>query len=460
MQRPGAIAAYLNVFHYDIEEFIATKKINADEKSRMQTLSIGVTVPNKYIELQAKNEPMYVFAPHSVFKETGKRFCDIDFDKEYEELVSNPNIRKKKLEPRKLWDHILKTEFESGYPYIMFLSNANEKHALKNIGRIRQSNLCTEIFQLQETSVINDGDTPNEIKRDISCNLVSLNIKNIMDNNSIETSTRSAVRSVTAVSDNLFIPNASGVNKANDELHSIGVGLLNYHGYLTSVKIPYESPMSVEIAGTLAMMLNYYSISESMEIAKERNETFKDFELSDYATGEYFTKYINTDYTPKNKKVQDLFKGMHVPTQDDWKQLCEDVKTHGLYNAYRLAIAPTQSIGYIQNATASVLPVVDIVERRTYGDSTTYYPMPYLDKTNMFFYKSAYKMDMKKVTDVIAAFQEHVDQGVSYTLFVDSNTSTRQLGIQYLYAHHKGLKAIYYVRTKTISIAECESCSI
>ena len=155
-----------------------------------------------------------------------------------------------------------------------------------------------------------------------------------------------------------------------------------------------------------------------------------------------------------------MFEGIYIPTQLDWCNLESKVNTVGMYHAYRMAIAPTQSIGYVQNATPSISPIVDIVERRTYGDSTTYYPMPYLSKQNFFFYKSAYEMDMMKMIDLVAEAQEHIDQGISTILYVDSNTSTRELVRYYLYAHHKGLKSLYYTRTKNLSISECSSCSV
>ena len=185
---------------------------------------------------------------------------------------------------------------------------------------------------------------------------------------------------------------------------------MNLHGYLAKEKIAYESPLAKEFVRTFFMMINYYSIKRSMEIAKERGETFKDFEQSTYATGEYFERYLTTDYAPTIPKIQALFEGMTIPSIEDWKILKEAVQAHGLYHAYRLAIAPTQSIGYIQNATASVAPIVDVIEQRTYGDSTTYYPMPYLSMENFFFYKSAYHMDMFKMIDLISENQVHVDQ--------------------------------------------------
>ncbi|MDE5978273.1 MAG: class 1b ribonucleoside-diphosphate reductase subunit alpha, partial [Turicibacter sp.] len=459
-QRPGAGAAYLNIFHWDIEEFLDTKKINADEKSRIQTLSIGVVVPSKFFELAKKNEPMYVFAPYTVYQALGQHLDDLDLDERYEELIQNDAIKKRPLDARRLLTHIAKMQFESGYPYMVFKSNANAAHALKGIGQIKMSNLCTEIFQLQETSEIKDYGEESEIRRDISCNLGSLNIVNVMEKQAIKESVYSGMDALTSVSDLSLIPNAPGINKANHELHAVGLGCMNLHGFLAKNKIAYESDLAKEFVRTFFMMVNYYSIERSMQIACEKGQRFVGFEQSDYANGTYFKRYQETDYTPVTSRIKSLFGQMRIPTSKDWSELAEAVKDKGIYHAYRLAIAPTQSIGYVQNATASVLPIVDLVERRTYGNSTTYYPMPYLAEDNLFFYKSAYRMDMMKVLELIAQIQPHIDQGISTTLYVDSHTSTRELVRYYLYAHHLGLKSLYYTRTKNLSFEECLTCSV
>lgn len=839
--RPGAGVAYLNIFHWDIEELLGSKKINADEKSRLQTLSIGVIVPDKFIELAKDNKPMYVFAPHTVYKEYGEHLDTLDIDKVYEDLVANPNVRKRQLNPRNLLTNIARTQFESGYPYLVYKTNANKAHPLRNIGQIKMSNLCvtgdtrlhtteglvtarelykrgndlrvvvdnrtinhnknecgtsvvnaipmqltakqanvyevttqqgytikatewhkfyrevggkiekvalhelnigdkllvqsekgahgtfdnkelayiaglingdgtitdktakiylygekailkeeiericavlikeyakrsykhnasfepkfvydakqnkwtlssailfdvlkdfgvtkenktrvpefvfqgteevvgaflsglyqmdgtvnssvkykamsyelasideqgvkeiqmllinqgiystiyptdkkvsllpdgkggkkeyatkplfkiciqdrksrekfneivtlkekdeqkieefnkclkpisrkpkhnyttvitdisfcgvedvydttqpdyhslifngivtgncTEIFQLQETSIINDYGVEDEIKRDIACNLGSLNIANVMENGDIGKAVHTGMRALTQVSDLSDIANAPSIAKANRELHAVGLGAMNLHGYLAKNKISYESKEARDFVRTFFMIVNYYSIQASMQIATEKDAVFKDFEQSDYASGYYFKKYLETDYSPKTKKVQKLFADMFVPTPADWEELMKEVQENGLYHAYRLAIAPTQSIGYVQNATPSIAPITDIVERRTYGDSTTYYPMPYLSKQNFFFYKSAYEMDMTKMIDLVAEAQNHIDQGISTVLYVDSNTSTRELAKLYLYAHHKGLKSLYYTRNRNLTITECSSCSV
>lgn len=459
-QRAGAGVAYLNIFHWDIEEFLSTKKISGDEKSRLQTLSIGVVIPDKFVELARENKPMYVFAPYTVYKQYGEHLDDLDIDKVYDDLVANPNIKKRQLDPRQLLTNIARTQFESGYPYIMYRSNANKVHALKELGDIKISNLCCEIMQLQETSEITDYGQDDIIKRDISCNLGSLNIANVMENKSIEQSVRVAMRALTQVSDMSNIANAPGVRKANEELHAVGLGAMNLHGYLAKNKIAYESKYAKDFVRTFFMVVNFYSILASAEIAIEKKEVFKGFHKSEYANGNYFKKYLENDYTPTTKKVQKLFEGINIPTQKDWEKLAVLVSRHGMYHAYRLAIAPTQSIGYVQNATPSIAPIVSTVETRTYGDSTTYYPMPYLSKNNFFFYQSAYDMDMMKVIDLFAEAQEHIDQGISLVLYVDSETPTSQLVRYYMYAHHKGLKSLYYTRTRLLSATECESCSV
>src|SRR5690606_29184628 len=130
------------------------------------------------------------------------------------------------------------------------------------------------------------------------------------------------------------------------------------------------------------------------------------------ADGSYFDRYLENDHYPATEKVAALFEGIHIPTKADWEELKKQVQEHGVYHAYRQAIAPNQSTSYIMNATASVMPIVDIIEVREYGDSTTYYPMPYLTNDNYFFYKSAYDMDQMKVLKLISVIQRHVDQGV------------------------------------------------
>lgn len=459
-QRPGAGAVYLNVFHADLPEFLDTKKVNADEGLRLATISTGLIVPDKFMELAKKNQSFYMFYPHNVYKHYGIHLDDMNMSDMYNVLVADPNIKKREGSARDILNQVAKMQLQSGYPYLMFKDNANKVHALKEIGDIHQSNLCSEIMQLQEVSEIGNYGEEWDIKRDISCNLGSLNIANVMEHKNLYGAVFAAMKALTSVSNMSHVDNAPGVIKANDELHSVGLGVMNLHGYLAKNLIPYDSDEAKEFADVFFAAMNYYSILASMHIARKTKTTFKDFDKSEYANGNYFAKYLENDYLPKSPIIAQLFEGIDLPTKENWATLAKRVKKHGLYHAYRLAIAPTQSISYVQNATSSVMPIVDLIERRAYGDMETYYPMPFLDEATAAVYQSAYTIDQMKLIDLISVIQSHVDQGISTILYVNSTTSTRELARLYAYAHHKGLKSLYYTRNKLLSVEECTSCSI
>ncbi|MCY7742945.1 class 1b ribonucleoside-diphosphate reductase subunit alpha [Bacillus licheniformis] len=459
-QRQGAGAAYLNVFHADIDAFLDTKKISADEDVRVKTLSIGVVIPDKFIELAREDRDAYVFYPHTVYKEYGEHLDEMDIGEMYDKLVENPNVRKDKINPRQLLEKLAILRSESGYPYIMFEDNVNAAHALNHISKVKFSNLCSEILQVSQVSEYTDYGEPDAIGLDISCNLGSLNIANVMANKSIEQTVKLAVDALTVVSESTNIKNAPAVAKANRQMRSIGLGAMNLHGYLAQNGIAYESEEARDFANVFFALVNYWSLVRSMELAKETGSTFEGFEGSTYADGSYFDKYVAGEFRPKTEKVTKLFEGVEIPKRIDWVRLEDNVRKYGLYHSYRLAIAPTGSISYVQSATASVMPIMERIEERTYGNSKTYYPMPGLSAKNWFFYKEAYDMDMFNVVDMIATIQQHVDQGISFTLFLKDTMTTRDLNQIDLYAHHKGIKTLYYARTKDTTAEGCLSCVV
>ena len=208
-QRPGAGAVYLNIFHYDVEEFLDTKKVNADEDLRLSTISTGLIVPSKFFDLAKEGKDFYMFAPHTVKQEYGVTLDDIDLES-ITTIWLQTLISIKEKDAREMLNMIAQTQLQSGYPYLMFKDNANKVHANSNIGQIKMSNLCTEIFQLQETSVINDYGIEDEIKRDISCNLGSLNIVNVMESGKFRDSVFTGMDALTVVSD-----------EANIQMHQV-----------------------------------------------------------------------------------------------------------------------------------------------------------------------------------------------------------------------------------------------
>lgn len=235
---------------------------------------------------------------------------------------------------------------------------------------------------------------------------------------------------------------------------------MNLHGYLAQNGIAYESEEARDFANVFFGLVNYYSLVRSNEIAEETGETFYGFDESSYADGSYFEKYFGEWIQPKTEKVAALFGGENIPNIEDWVALQANVMKRGLYHSYRLAIAPTGSISYVQSATASVMPIMERIEERTYGNSKTYYPMPGLSPFNWYLYKEAYDMDMRNVVDMVATIQQHVDQGISFTLFLKDTMTTRDINKIDLYAHNRGIKTLYYARTKDTTADDCLSCTV
>lgn len=476
-QRQGAGVVYLNVFHPDIISFLSAKKENADEKMRVKTLSLGVIVPDKFYELARKNEVMYLFSPYSVEKEYGVPFSYVDITKEYDNLVNNPRITKTKINARELEDEISKLQQESGYPYIINIDTANRANPVA--GKIIMSNLCSEILQVQEPSLVNDIQEFEVMGTDISCNLGSTNIVNLMESPDFGRSVRAMTRALTFVTDASDIDVVPSIQHGNKINHTIGLGAMGLHTYFAKNQMEYGSPESIEFTDIYFMLLNYWTLMESHQIAKEKQMTFHNFEQSSYADGSYFTDYINADYTPTFEKVAKLFEGVTIPSKEDWTALAANVKVDGLYHQNRLAVAPNGSISYINDTSASLHPITRLIEERQEKKiGKIYYPAAYLSNETINYYKSAYDMDMRKVIDVYATAQKHIDQGMSMTLFMrseipeglyewktTSKQTTRDLNILRHYAFNKGIKSIYYIRTFTddaeeIGSNQCESCVI
>ena len=479
-QRQGAGAVYLNIFHMDVIQFLATRKENADEKVRVKTLSLGLTVPDKYYELIKKDEWMYLFSPYDAERVYGKPFSFIDITKEYDNMVNNPEIRKSKVKARELETEISKLQQESGYPYILNIDTVNKANPVH--GKVVMSNLCTEIMQVHKTSEMNKDQTYKTIGNDVSCNLGSINIPNMMKSKDFGRSIDTMIRALTTVSDKTDIQEVPTIRKANTSYHSVGLGAMGLATYFAINKMEYGSPESIEFVDVFFRMVNYYSLVASNNIAKERKSVFHEFEKSKYYTGEYFDRYINEGNVAfKNPKIERMFKGFHIPTVEDWKELARKVKTHGLYHSYRLAVAPNGSISYVNETSASLHPIINLIEERQEKKiGKVYYPVPHLNNNTIKYYKSAYDTDMRKVIDVYAAAQKHIDQGMSLTLFMRSDIpeglyewkdgrttkmTTRDLNILRNYAWKKGIKSLYYVRTFTddaeeIGASQCESCSI
>lgn len=464
--RQGAGAVYLHAHHPDILRFLDTKRENADEKIRIKTLSLGVVIPDITFELARKNEEMYLFSPHDVERVYGCAFSDLSISGKYHEMVDDSRIRKRKINARAFFQTLAEIQFESGYPYIMFEDTVNRANPIS--GRITMSNLCSEILQVAEPSEFDEDLGYARMGTDISCNLGSLNIAKVMDGGDMGASVGTAIRALSAVSEMSAINAVPSIRKGNDESRAIGLGQMNLHGFLARERIQYGSPEGVDFTRAYFAAVAYHALAASNALAREHGQSFKGFETSKYADGSFFEKYVTRDWLPETEPVTALFArfGVELPTREAWTRLRDAVMQDGLWNRNLQAVPPTGSISYINNATASIHPITARIEIRKEGKiGRVYYPAPYMTNDNLDYYRDAYQIGPEAIIDTYAAATEHVDQGLSLTLFFPSDATTRDINRAQIYAWRRGIKTIYYIRLRQMAlegteVQGCVSCSL
>lgn len=464
--RQGAGAVYLHAHHPDILRFLDTKRENADEKIRIKTLSLGVVIPDITFKLAKENAEMALFSPYDVERIYGKPFGDVAISERYEELVADERIRKKTINARDFFQTLAEIQFESGYPYIMYEDTVNRANPIA--GRINMSNLCSEILQVNSASAYDENLDYADIGKDISCNLGSLNIAHTMDSPDLGRTVETAIRGLTAVSDMSHIRSVPSIEAGNAASHAIGLGQMNLHGYLAREGIAYGSPEGLDFTNLYFYTITWHALHTSMMLARERNQRFAGFEQSRYASGEYFSQYLEGEWQPKTAKVRDLFAraGITLPTREMWLQLRDDVMRHGIYNQNLQAVPPTGSISYINHATSSIHPIVSKIEIRKEGKTgRVYYPAPFMTNDNLALYQDAYEIGPEKIIDTYAEATKHVDQGLSLTLFFPDTATTRDINKAQIYAWKKGIKTLYYIRLRQLAlegteIEGCVSCAL
>jgi ribonucleoside-diphosphate reductase alpha chain len=462
--RQGAGAVYLSAHHPDIMRFLDTKRENADEKIRIKTLSLGVVVPDITFELAKNDEDMYLFSPYDVERVYGVPFGDISVTEKYREMVDDPRIKKTKINAREFFQTLAEIQFESGYPYIMFEDTVNKANPIK--GRINMSNLCSEILQVNTPTTFNEDLSYDSIGKDISCNLGSLNIALAMDGGDLARTVETSIRALTAVSDQSHIRSVRSIEDGNDRSHAIGLGQMNLHGYLAREHVYYGSEEGIDFTNIYFYTVLFHALRASNKLAIERGRVFDGFWDSKYATGEFFDKYLEQVWEPKTAKVKEMFAGHHIPTQDDWRELKASIQQYGIYNQNLQAVPPTGSISYINNSTSSIHPIAAKIEIRKEGKlGRVYYPAAFMTNDNLEYYQDAYEIGYEKVIDTYAAATQHVDQGLSLTLFFKDTATTRDINRAQIYAWKKGIKTIYYVRLRQMALegtdmTECVSCTL
>ena len=464
--RQGAGAVYLHAHHPDILRFLDTKRENADEKIRIKTLSLGVVIPDITFQLAKQNAQMALFSPYDVERLYGKAFGDISISALYDTLVADDRVRKSWINARDFFQTLAEIQFESGYPYLMFEDTVNRANPIA--GHINMSNLCSEILQVNSPSEYDENLDYTTVGKDISCNLGSLNIAHAMDAPDFGRTVDIAVRALTAVSDMSQMRSVPSVEAGNRASHAIGLGQMNLHGYLAREGIAYGSAEGLDFTNIYFYTVTWHALNTSMLLAKERNTRFAGFEQSRYASGDYFTPYLEHEWRPATDNVAQLFAqaGITIPTREMWRQLRDDVMRYGIYNQNLQAIPPTGSISYINHATSSIHPIVSRIEIRKEGKTgRVYYPAPFMTNDNIALYQDAYEIGPQKIIDTYAEATRHVDQGLSLTLFFPDTATTRDINKAQIYAWTKGIKTLYYIRLRQLAlegteIEGCVSCAL
>jgi len=306
------------------------------------------------------------------------------------------------------------------------------------------------------------------IGKDISCNLGSLNVAKMMKSPDFGKSIDTAIQALTSVADLSYIDSVMSIAEGNKKSRAIGLGQMNLHGYFGQERMHYGDEESIDFTNIYFYTVLFHALKSSNQLAKQTNSPFDNFENSKYASGEFFDKYTLSEWKPATKKVAKLFKdaGVVIPEREDWQKLKKSVMKHGIYNQNLQAVPPTGSISYINNSTSSIHPIASKIEIRKEGKlGRVYYPAPHLTNDNLEYFEDAYEIGADKVIDVYAAATQHVDQGLSLTLFFKDDATTRDINRAQIYAWKKGIKTIYYIRIRQqalqgTEVDNCVSCML
>ncbi len=453
--RQGAVAVYLDVWHKDLPEFLQLRTNNGDDRMKAHDIFPAVCYPDLFWRMAKEdlNQLWYLFCPHEVMKVKGYCLEDCfgdEWEQKYLECVQDSRLSKRVISIKDIIRLVLRSAVETGTPFIFNRDTVNRANPNAHRGMIYCSNLCTEIAQnmspietVSSEICTEEGDTivvktvrPGDF---VVCNLASLSLGHLPLDNAVllEEKVATVVRALDNVIDlNLYpVPYAQITNQ---RYRSIGLGVSGYHHALAIRGIRWESEEHLKFADQLFERINQAAIQASSQLAKEKG-CYAYFEGSDWQTGAYFEK-----------------RGYH---SDRWKELAARVAANGMRNAYLLAIAPTSSTGIIAGTTAGIDPVMKRFFLEEKKGAMLPRVAPALSDRTWWLYKAAHLIDQTWSVRAAGVRQRHIDQAQSLNLYITNEFTMRQVLNLYLLAWECGVKTVYYVRSKSLEVTECESCA-
>lgn len=453
--RQGAVAVYLDVWHKDLPEFLQIRTNNGDDRMKAHDIFPAVCYPDLFWKMAEEdlNQTWHLFCPNEILTVKGYSLEDYygeEWEKRYQDCIADPRLSRRTLTLKEIVRLILRSATETGTPFAFNRDTVNRANPNAHKGMIYCSNLCTEIAQnmsaisSESVEVLTQDQDKVVVTRTrpgdfVVCNLASLCLANLPldDEESLRNTIYSVVRALDNVIDLNYYP-LPYAQITNQRYRSIGLGISGYDHALALKQIKWESEEHLEFVDRVFERINFMAIEASMKLAQEKGH-YEYFEGSDWDNGDYFSK-----------------RGYTSP---EWKRLREEVHTHGLRNAYLLAIAPTSSTGIIAGTSAGIDPVMKrfFIEEKK-GNMLPRVAPALSDKT-WWHYKGAYHMDQRWSVRAAGIRQRHIDQAQSMNLYITTDYTLRQVLNLYIQAWREGVKTIYYVRSQSLEVEECESCA-
>lgn len=453
--RQGAVAVYLDVWHKDLPEFLNLRTNNGDDRMKAHDIFPALCYPDLFWRMAKEdlNATWYLMCPHEIHKTMGYHLEDYygeEWEKRYFECVNDPRISKREMLLKDIVRLILKSAVETGTPFVFNRDHVNRMNPNGHEGMIYCSNLCTEIAQnmkplelLEKEIVEVDGESivveRSKAGEFVVCNLASLTLGNLDVQNDSEL--REVIRVLVRALDNVIDLNYYPLSYAkitNRRYRPIGLGVSGYHHMLAKQGLRFESEEHLAFVDTLFEKINYYALEASSDLAKEKG-SYACFEGSDYATGSYFDKRSYVD--------------------EKWRNLRKQVKENGLRNGYLMAVAPTSSTSIISGTSAGVDPIMNKYFLEEKKGSMITRVAPDLSPATFWLYKQAHLIDQSWIVRAAGVRQRHIDQAQSVNLYITNEFTLRKVLNLYIEAWEQGVKTIYYIRSKSLEVEECESCA-
>ena len=453
--RNGSVAIWLDAWHKDIPEFLQVRTNNGDDRKKAHDVFPGLCYPDLFWKMAEEDIDgnWYMMCPHEIKQVKGYSLEDYygeEWEKRYFDCVNDDRIDKRVMKVKDIVRLIIKSAAETGTPFAFYRDTANKMNPNKHKGMIYSSNLCTEIMQnmsamdIQNTEIIDENGDKIIVEKTkagdfVVCNLSSVVLGNVDVTNEkeIEYVVETQIRAMDNVIDlNYYsVPYAEVTNK---KYRGVGLGTSGYHHMLANNRIHFTADEHADFVDKVYENINYYAIKASMEIAKEKGR-YPEFEGSDWDNGAYF-------------KLREY-------SSDRWNKLREEVRTYGMRNGYLLAVAPNGSTATLAGTSEGVDPVMSRFWLEEKKGSIVPKTAPGLSEETYWYYNSAYNIDQNWCVKMNGVRQRHIDQGQSFNFYITTNYTMRSIMNLYIEACKSGVKSVYYVRSKSLTVGDCESCS-